>query len=56
VQTGSRCAGLATLDVLEEERLGERAEHMGDMLRQRLSETLAPPYEIFKAAPGIGLL
>lgn len=48
-------AGLATLDVLEDERLGERATHLGKLLRSRLTETLAP-YEMFKAAPGLGLL
>ena len=48
-------AGLATLDVLEDERLGERATHLGDLLRRRLTETLSP-YEMFEAAPGIGLL
>ncbi len=48
-------AGLATLDVLEEERLGERATYLGKLLRSRLTETLAP-YEMFKAAPGLGLL
>ena len=29
-------AGLATLDVLEDEKLGERATHLGDLLRRRL--------------------
>ncbi len=48
-------SGLATLDVLEDERLGANAEYMGHLLRRRLTETLAP-YEMFKAAPGIGLL
>jgi len=48
-------AGLATLDVLEDERLGERATHLGNLLRRRLTETLSP-YEMFEAAPGIGLL
>ncbi len=48
-------AGLATLDVLEDERLGERATYLGKLLRSRLTETLAP-YEMFKAAPGLGLL
>lgn len=48
-------AGLATLDVLEDERLGDRALHMGDFLRQKLIEALAP-FEMFKSAPGLGLL
>jgi len=48
-------AGLATLDVLVDERLGERATHLGNLLRRRLTETLSP-YEMFEAAPGIGLL
>jgi ornithine--oxo-acid transaminase len=48
-------AGLATLDVLEDERLGERSTYLGELLRSRLTETLSP-YEMFKAAPGLGLL
>lgn len=48
-------AGLATLDVLEAEHLGDRAERTGDLLRKRLTETLEP-YEMFKAARGLGLL
>ena len=48
-------AGLATLDVLEAEDLGNRAICLGDLLRSRLAESLAP-YEMFKAAPGLGLL
>jgi ornithine--oxo-acid transaminase len=48
-------AGLATLDVLEDERLGERATHLGELLRRRLTETLSA-YEMFNAAPGLGLL
>ncbi len=48
-------AGLATLDVLENERLGERAAYLGDLLRGRLTEILAP-FELFKATPGLGLL
>lgn len=47
--------GLVTLDVLEDEQLGDRAEHLGELLRRRLTETLSP-YEMFKAAPGLGLL
>ena len=48
-------AGLATLDVLEDEELGNRAIYLGDLLRARLTESLEP-YEMFKAAPGLGLL
>ncbi len=48
-------AGLATLDVLEAEDLGNRAIYLGDLLRARLSDALQP-YEMFKAAPGLGLL
>jgi len=48
-------AGLATVDVLEDEQLGERAQHLGELLRNRLTETLSV-YEMFKAAPGLGLL
>ncbi len=48
-------AGLATLDVLQDERLGERATYLGGLLRSRLTETLSS-YEMFKAAPGLGLL
>jgi ornithine--oxo-acid transaminase len=35
-------AGLATLDVLEKESLGMRATELGEELRQRLREELAP--------------
>ena len=48
-------AGLATLDVLQQERLGERAETLGNELRRRLSEALAP-YEMVKAVRGAGML
>jgi ornithine--oxo-acid transaminase len=48
-------AGLATLDVLEDEQLGDRATYLGDYLRSRLTEALAP-YEMFKSVRGIGLL
>jgi len=33
-------AGLATLDVLDEERLGQRAERLGRILRESLRERL----------------
>ncbi len=48
-------AGLATLDVLEDEGLGSRATSLGEMLRTRLTKALQS-YEMFKAAPGMGLL
>ena len=48
-------AGLATLEVLGDERLGERAERMGMLLRARLRESLAP-YEMVKEVRGEGLL
>jgi ornithine--oxo-acid transaminase len=48
-------AGLATLDVLEEESLGERADRLGADLRRKLSEALAP-YEMVKAVRGMGML
>ncbi len=48
-------AGLATLDVLEGERLGERAAVAGDCLRARLREALSG-YEMVKDVRGIGLL
>ncbi len=48
-------AGLSTLDVLEGEDLGHRATYLGELLRTRLTEALRP-YEMFQAAPGLGLL
>jgi len=48
-------AGLATLDVLEQEQLGPRAERMGTQLRNRLLEALSP-YDMVKDVPGLGLL
>ncbi|HEY2017977.1 MAG TPA: aspartate aminotransferase family protein [Bryobacteraceae bacterium] len=48
-------AGLATLDVLESESLGERARVLGAELRTRLSEALAP-YEMVQAVRGAGML
>lgn len=48
-------AGLATVDVLEEEKLGPRAERMGTLLRNRLLEALSP-YDMVKDVPGVGLL
>jgi ornithine--oxo-acid transaminase len=48
-------AGLATLDLLEHEGLGERGSQMGARLRQQLSEALAP-YEMVAAVRGLGML
>jgi len=48
-------AGLATLDVLEGESLGDRATEIGLELQQRLSETLNG-YEMVKEVRGKGLL
>jgi len=48
-------AGLATLDVLEQESLGERAALLGDDLRLRLSDALAP-YEMVRSVRGQGML
>jgi ornithine--oxo-acid transaminase len=48
-------AGLATLDVLEKDSLGERGQHLGSELRRRLSEQLSE-YEMVSDVRGIGLL
>jgi len=48
-------AGLATLDVLEEDKLGDRATKLGEELRASLREKLAP-YEIVKEVRGLGML
>jgi ornithine--oxo-acid transaminase len=48
-------AGLATLDVLEREGLGDRSIAMGDYLRDRLREALSG-YEMVKEIRGAGLL
>ncbi len=48
-------AGLATLDVLEGERLGERAAEIGLELQQKLTEALSD-YEMVKEIRGKGLL
>jgi ornithine--oxo-acid transaminase len=48
-------AGLATLQVLEQENLGERAAKMGDYLRDRLRQALSG-YEMVKEVRGVGLL
>ena len=47
--------GLATLDVLEGERLGSRASHLGQTLREKLRERLAG-YDIVKEVRGLGML
>jgi len=48
-------ASLATLDVLEEEALGDRAAAAGDYLRGRLRHALSD-YEMVKEVRGAGLL
>ena len=48
-------AGMATLDVLEQESLGDRASASGEYLRGRLRETLSG-YEMVKDVRGKGLL
>jgi ornithine--oxo-acid transaminase len=48
-------AGLATLDVLEREALGQRAIARGEYLRQRLREALAG-FEMVREVRGEGLL
>ena len=48
-------AGLATMDVLERESLGARGARLGEQLRSRLAEALAP-YEMVKQVRGAGML
>jgi len=48
-------AGLATLDVLQRERLGERGAHLGQQLRERLKAALSP-YDMVADVRGIGML
>ncbi len=48
-------AGLATLDVLEDERLGQRAALSGERLRNALKERLSG-HEMFGEVRGLGLL
>jgi len=48
-------AGLATLEVLDDEGLGERAAKLGDRLRQMLTDRLAK-YEMVSAIRGLGML
>jgi len=47
--------GIATLDVLEAEHLGERALRLGEELRRRLYESLGG-YEMVKDVRGLGML
>jgi ornithine--oxo-acid transaminase len=48
-------AGLATLDVLEIQSLGQRATELGDELRHRLQEELSP-FEMVKQVRGFSML
>jgi ornithine--oxo-acid transaminase len=48
-------AGLATLAVLDRERLAERADSIGAELRQRLRNALQP-YEMVREVRGMGLM
>ena len=48
-------AGLATLDVLESERLGPRALQLGERFRSQLRHALAP-FEIVREVRGLGML
>ncbi len=48
-------AGLASLDVLESEKLGERAMKLGELFRAKLRQALAP-FEMVKEVRGMGLL
>jgi ornithine--oxo-acid transaminase len=48
-------AGLATLEVLDEEDLAQRAESMGEYLRDRLRASLSG-YEMVKEVRGAGLM
>lgn len=48
-------AGLVTLDILEDERLGQRAATAGERLRGALVERLAK-YEMISEIRGLGLL
>ncbi len=48
-------AGLATLDVLEDEQLGQRAALLGERLRGALKERLSS-FEMFSEVRGLGVL
>jgi ornithine--oxo-acid transaminase len=49
------CAGLAAIDALEREHLGDRALAAGDFLRTRLRAALSG-YEMVREVRGLGLL
>lgn len=53
--TLSMRAGLTTLDVLEDERLGDRATQLGQILQSKLRQQLSK-YDMFKDVRGLGLL
>ncbi len=48
-------AGLATLEVLEEESLADRAEFLGNYIREKLRSRLGS-YEMVKEVRGVGLM
>ena len=48
-------AGLATLRVLEDENLDERTEHLGTLLRNRLTEELSS-FDMVEEVRGLGML
>ena len=48
-------AGLASLDVLESQQLGQRAMELGEVFRAKLRKELAP-FEMVKEVRGMGLL
>ncbi|KAB2834187.1 MAG: aspartate aminotransferase family protein [Candidatus Dadabacteria bacterium] len=48
-------AGLATLDVMKEERLGARALALGERLRKRLGD-VSSGYEMVRGVNGLGML
>ncbi|MFQ5719579.1 MAG: aspartate aminotransferase family protein [Acidobacteriota bacterium] len=48
-------AGLATLDVMESEKLGRRAEVMGERLRRSLATSLSS-FDMVESVRGLGLL
>jgi ornithine--oxo-acid transaminase len=48
-------AGLATLDVLDDERLGQRGAELGEALRERLRFELSG-FEMVKEVRGLGML
>ncbi len=48
-------AGIATLDVLEQDSLGHRAARMGEAFRQRLTDVLSS-FEMVREVRGLGML